>query len=69
MPAGKETWILKVTIKNNISVALVRERIILTKQPPLVGEVSANFYRLEGCRVVIAVDSYGCNYGFPDRKV
>jgi hypothetical protein len=28
---------------NNNSVALVRERTILTERPPLVGEVSANF--------------------------
>jgi hypothetical protein len=28
---------------NNNSVALVRERTILTDRPPLVGEVSANF--------------------------
>ena len=34
------------------SVALVRERTILTERPPPVGEVSANFLRIEGCHVV-----------------
>jgi hypothetical protein len=38
------------------SVALVREKTILTERPPLVGEVSANFLRIEGCRVVSAAD-------------
>ena len=36
------------------SVALVRERTIPTERPPPVGEVSANFLRLEGCHVVSA---------------
>ena len=36
------------------SVALVRERTIPTEQPPPVGEVSANFLRIEGCHVVSA---------------
>jgi hypothetical protein len=35
------------TTKDN-SVALVRERNILTVRPPLVNEVSANFLRREG---------------------
>jgi hypothetical protein len=30
------------------SVALVRERTIPTERPPLVGEVSANFLRIDG---------------------
>jgi hypothetical protein len=30
------------------SVALVRERTIPTERPPLVGEVSVNFLRIEG---------------------
>jgi hypothetical protein len=33
---------------NNNSVALVRERIILTERPPLVGKVSANVLLIEG---------------------
>jgi hypothetical protein len=33
---------------NNNSVALVRERTIPTAHPSLVGEVSANFLRIEG---------------------
>jgi hypothetical protein len=32
-----------IIITNNTSVALVRERTISTEQPPLVGEVSANY--------------------------
>jgi hypothetical protein len=35
-------------------VALVRERTIPTERPPPVGEVSANFLRIEGCHVVSA---------------
>ena len=35
-------------------MALVRERTIPTERPPLVGEVSANFLRIEGCHVVSA---------------
>jgi hypothetical protein len=38
------------------SVALVRERTILTERLQLVGEVSANFMRLEGCRLVSSAD-------------
>ena len=34
------------------SVALVRTRTIPTERPPPVGEVSANFLRIEGCHVV-----------------
>ena len=41
------------------SVALVRERTIPTERPPPVGEVSANFLRIEGCHVVIATDPHG----------
>jgi hypothetical protein len=41
---------------NTNSVALVRERTIPTEQQPLVGEVSANVLRTEGCRMVSAAD-------------
>jgi hypothetical protein len=37
-------------------MALVRERTIPAERPPLVGEVSANFYGLERCRVVSTAD-------------
>jgi hypothetical protein len=37
---------------------LVRKRTILTEGPPLIGEVNANFWRTEGCRVVSATDLY-----------
>ena len=40
-------------LKKN-SVALVRTRTIPTERPPPVGEVSANFLRIEGCHVVSA---------------
>jgi hypothetical protein len=36
-------WRLHNNSDINNSVALVRERTILTERPPLVGEVSANF--------------------------
>jgi hypothetical protein len=41
---------------NKNSVARVRERTIPTERPPLVGEVSVKFLRIEGCRVVSAAD-------------
>jgi hypothetical protein len=41
----------------------VRERTILTKRPPLVGEVIANF-----CHVVSVMDPYGRILGFLDRS-
>jgi hypothetical protein len=37
-------------------MALVREQTMLTERPLLVGEVSANFLRKEGCRVVSAAN-------------
>jgi hypothetical protein len=40
------------------SVGLVRQRIIPTERPPLVGEVSATFFADGGCRVVSATDSH-----------
>ena len=49
-----------VFIKTKLnSVALVRERTIPTERPPPVGEVSANFLRIEGCHVVSATDPHG----------
>jgi hypothetical protein len=42
--------------KQTKSEALVRERTILIERPPLVGEVSANFYADRRCRVVSAAD-------------
>ena len=49
---------LKTKTKLN-SVALVRERTIPTERPPPVGEVSANFLRVEGCHVVSATSPHG----------
>jgi hypothetical protein len=47
-PAGRRTpWLV------------VRKRTIPTERPPLVSEVSANFLRIEGCRVVSATDPHG----------
>jgi hypothetical protein len=34
-------------MNTNNSVALVHERTIPTEWPPIVGEVSANFFRIE----------------------
>jgi hypothetical protein len=38
------------------SVALVRERTRQTERPPLFGEVNANFWGLERCRMASAAD-------------
>jgi hypothetical protein len=38
------------------SVALIRERTMPIERPPLVGEVSANFCGIEGCRMISAAD-------------
>jgi hypothetical protein len=37
-------------------MALVRARTIPAERPPLVGEVSVNFLRIEGCCVVSAAE-------------
>ena len=51
------------------SVALVRERTIPTERPPPVGEVSANFLRIEGCHVVSAMVPHSrFNLCFLDRS-
>jgi len=42
------------TKKKKNSVALVRTRTIPTERRPPVGEVSADFLRIEGCHVVSA---------------
>ena len=61
--------VLKTKTKKLNSVALVRERTILTEWPPPVGEVSANFLRIEGCHVVSATDPHGrFNLCFLDRS-
>jgi hypothetical protein len=49
-------------------VDLVRDRTTPTEWPPLVGEVSANFWGIGGCRVVSAADPYGHILGFLDRR-
>jgi hypothetical protein len=54
------------SLDSNNSVTLVRERTILTEQPPLVVEVSATIAN-GGRRVVSATDSHGCILGFLDR--
>jgi hypothetical protein len=40
-----------------------------TERPPLVGEVIANFLRIEGCHVVSVMDPYGRILGFLDRSL
>jgi hypothetical protein len=42
--------------------------IYTTERPPLVGVVSANFLRIEGCHVVSLTDPYGRILGFLDRS-
>jgi hypothetical protein len=46
----------------------VRDRTIPTERPPLVGEVIANFLRIEGCHMVSVTDPYGRILGFRDRS-
>jgi hypothetical protein len=46
------------------SMVWVRERTIPTERPPLVGEVSANFFADRGCHVVNVTDPYGRILGF-----
>jgi hypothetical protein len=53
-------------IKN--SVASVRKRTIPTERPPLVSEVSANFFVDRGCQVVSVTNPYGRILGFLDRS-
>ena len=63
-PVGLKNYVfcIRPTYKTKTklnSVALVRERTIPTERPPLVGEVSANFLRIEGCHVVSATSPHG----------
>jgi hypothetical protein len=50
------------------SVALVRKRTIPTERPPLVGEVSANFLRVEGVAWSVQRIPTAVNLGFLDRS-
>jgi hypothetical protein len=45
-------------------MASVRKRTIPTEPPPLVNEVSANFFADRGCHVVSVTDPYGRSLGF-----
>jgi hypothetical protein len=49
-------------------VASVRKRTIPTERPPLVSEVSANFFADRRCHVVSVTNSYGRILGFLDRS-
>jgi hypothetical protein len=57
------TW----TGKYTNSVALVRERTIPTKRPPLVGKVSANFCGERGVTWSVRRIPYGRNLSFLER--
>jgi hypothetical protein len=46
----------------------VRERTIPTERPPLVGEVIANFFRIEGATWSAWRILYGRILGFLDRS-
>jgi hypothetical protein len=50
------------------SVASVRKRTIPTERPPLVSEVSANFFADRRCHVVSVTNPYGRIFGFLDRS-
>jgi hypothetical protein len=58
---------LSYKLKKN-TVALVRERNIPTERQPLVGNVSANLLRIEGCHMVSVTDPYGRILGSLDRS-
>jgi hypothetical protein len=49
-------------------MALVRKRTVPTERPPLVSEVSANFFADRGCHVVSVTNPYGRILGFLDRN-
>jgi hypothetical protein len=49
-------------------MASVRKRTIPTERPPLVSEVSANFFADGGCHVVSVTNPYGRILGFLDRS-
>jgi hypothetical protein len=55
------------TAKKN-SVAVVRKRSIPTERPPLVGEVSANLFRVEGVAWSVQRIHTAVNLGFLDRS-
>ena len=52
-------WGKKKKKKKKKIVALILDQTIPTERPQPVGEVSANFLRLEGCHVVSAKDPHG----------
>jgi hypothetical protein len=49
-------------------MASVRKRTIPTERPPLVSEVSANFFADIWCHVVSVTDPYGRILGSLDRS-
>jgi hypothetical protein len=57
-----------ICTKQTNSVASVRKRTIPTERPPLVSEVSANFFADRGCHVVSVTNPYGRVLGFLDRS-
>jgi hypothetical protein len=57
----------KSTCETYLNVALVRERILPTERPPLVGEVSANFCGSSGVAWSAQRIPYSRNLGFLDR--
>jgi hypothetical protein len=59
------TWLWS-WLKN--SVASFRKRTIPTERPPLVGEVSVNFFADRGCHVVSVTDPYGRILDFLGRS-
>jgi hypothetical protein len=51
------------------SVASVRKRTISTERPPLVSEVSANFFEDKRCHVVSVTNPYDRILGFIDKSL
>jgi hypothetical protein len=58
---------ISLKVIRRFSVDLVRERILPTERPPLVGEVSANFCGYRGVTWSVRRIPYSRNLGFLDR--
>jgi hypothetical protein len=61
--------LLTTTTATTATLVLVRELTIPTARPPLVGEVSANFLRIQGGAAVSAAEPYGRNLGWTTDSV
>jgi hypothetical protein len=60
--------LLSSLLHSKNSVASVHKRTLPTERPPLVSEVSANFFADRGCHVVSVTNPYGRILAFLDRS-